>query len=136
MNARIAKKILRRPLSSPRERQARAYLWRRQTPYRRTRRVLQSMVRWGEEDYEPSIEEIDTALAVWARERPHIRRCLRSGDSYPDGIRVGTAELSERRGSATALVYWSLAYFADRWSLSRLGRIDVFIEDLQEFAHG
>lgn len=153
MNKRIAKKVLTPAYRDrlylrwlrgegpqfepwPIVKQARAYLDRRQTPRRRTRRVLRAARAWRDlgPDQRPSAEEIERVLAVWDEQRPYIWRAVRGRDhehsSVEAGYTAGMIEVAEKLTSDepfARFVWWTLAYFSERWTLHRLGRMDYMM---------
>lgn len=153
MNKRIAKKVLTPAYQNrlylrwlrgegpqfepwPIVKQAQAYLDRRQTPWRRTRRVLRAARAWKdlEPGQRPSAEEIERVLAVWDEQRPYIWRAVRGRDhehgSVEAGYTAGMIEVAEKLTGDepfARFVWWTLAYFSDRWTLHRLGRMDYMM---------
>lgn len=161
MNKRIAKKVLSSPRRAlrhhrwklgygpddgpwPIETKAMAYLDRRPgNPYNRTKRIVRAL---GNGPHTP--DQVAQLVSLWDANRPFIWHAIRGGqwswrskprhqipgETIEYGRGVGEQEIAkvtQKGGDLSDFVVGSLAYFADRWCVSRMGRMDAMIDCLR-----
>lgn len=140
------------PDSWPIEQRARAYLDRRSgRPFNRTMRILRCggwfarpPVSASSTVPPPTESQIHGLVAAWRAHRPFLWRAIRGGQRHRDGSRIPGETIEEGRAvgdrevagwvvrgeNPAEAVLYSLDYFSDRWCISRIGRMDAYMEAL------